>query len=75
MRSFNFIFLTILIFCSLIDNKRTGSSQKETISLDLNSQHISLVQLNTDEVIPTFKNSMKNQINKKYRVDNNFCNL
>ena len=75
MRSFNFIFLTILIFCSLIDNKRTSSTQKDTISLDLNNQHISIIQLNTDEFITTSKNSMKNQINKKYRVDNNFCNL
>ena len=79
MRSLNFILLSFLIICSLVDSRSAGSTRKDTVSLDFSDNLISLVQLNMDDVIPKFKNSMKNQINQKNRINRvlqeNLCDL
>lgn len=69
MRYINVIFLSILIFCSLADNKLTGSTRKETNALNLKYLQTNLIQLHDQEVKPKFLNSSENIITQNNQMN------
>jgi len=71
MKYSNYLFFVLLILFSLTTTKRPSSIKIETISLNVDFDQVSFVQIKTKETKNTeekakLKNPIKNQINKKY---------
>ena len=71
MKYSNYLFFVLLILFSLTTTKRPSSIKIETISLNVDFDQVSFVQIKTKETKNTeekakLKNPIKNHINKKY---------
>ena len=67
MKYTNIIFLIIMIICSFYNSKRTSVNKKETVSIDIDFDYVSLIQLKEKEKARELpKNTLKLKMNKKF---------